>query len=94
METVTETRSFSFSFESSKTPEEIFNTLIDVRKWWVGLFGEDIKGGSDMLNEEFTFDAGEGKHHTKHRLIEVVPNQKIVWLVTESQLSFVEKTDE
>jgi len=94
METATETRNFAFSFESSKTLEAIFDTLIDVRKWWVGLFGEDIKGSSDKLNDEFTFDAGEGMHHTKHQLIEVIPNQKIVWLVTESKLSFVEKTDE
>lgn len=94
METATETKNFTFSFESSQTPECIFETLIDVRKWWVGLFGEDIKGSSDMLNEEFTFNAGDGVHYTKHRLIELVPNQKIVWEVTESKLTFVDKTDE
>nr|WP_315156361.1 SRPBCC domain-containing protein [uncultured Flavobacterium sp.] len=90
----TETSNYTFSFESSQTPENIFETLIDVHKWWVELFGEDIKGSSNTLNDEFTFSAGNGLHYTKQQLIELVPNQKIVWQVTESNLSFAAKTDE
>lgn len=90
----TEDKNYTFSFESSQTPESIFETLTDVRKWWVGLFDENIQGSSNTLNEEFTFNAGDGVHYTKHRLIEIVPNKKIVWKVTESNLSFVEKSDE
>ena len=90
----TETKNYTFSFESTQTPETIFETLIDVRKWWVGLFGEDIQGNSDTLNKEFTFNAGDGVHYTKQLLTELVHNQKVFWKVTESNLSFVEKTDE
>jgi hypothetical protein len=90
----TKTSNYKYSFESSQTPENIFETLIDVRKWWVELFEEDIKGNSKTLNDEFTFSAGNGLHYTKQKLIELVPNQKITWLVTESNLSFTEKTDE
>jgi Activator of Hsp90 ATPase homolog 1-like protein len=89
-----DTNSYSFSFESAKTPQTIFETLIDVRQWWVGLFGEDIKGNSDKLHEEFTFSAGNGLHYTKQRLVELIPNKKIVWQITESKLTFVEVTDE
>ena len=90
----TETKNYTFSFESTQTPETIFETLIDVRKWWVGLFGEDIQGSSDTLNKEFTFNAGDGVHYTKQLLTKLVHNQKVFWKVTESNLSFVEKTDE
>jgi hypothetical protein len=46
-----ETKNYTFCFESSQTPETISETLVDVRKWWEGLFGEDIQGNSDILNE-------------------------------------------
>ncbi len=90
----TESKNYSFSFESSQTPENIFETLTDVRKWWVGLFDEDIQGNSNILNEEFTFTAGDGVHYTKQKLTELVNNQKVFWKVTESNLSFVEKNEE
>lgn len=89
-----ETKNYTFSFESSQTLEHIFEILIDVRKWWVGLFGEDIQGRSDILNEEFTFNAGDGVHYTKQQLTELVHNQKVFWKVIESNLSFVETTNE
>jgi hypothetical protein len=89
-----ETKNYSFSFTSAKTPEAIFDTLLDIRQWWMGFYSENIQGSSKKLDDEFTFTAGDGAHYTKQRLIELVPNQKIVWQVTESNLSFVEKTDE
>lgn len=89
-----ETKNYTFSFESSQTPQTIFETLINVRKWWVGLFDEHIQGNSDILYEEFTFSAGDGVHYTKQQLNDLIHNQKVFWKVTESNLSFVDKTDE
>src|SRR5882724_2964875 len=87
-------KDFSFSFESSKSPKVIFETLLDIKAWWSGIYSEKIEGASSKLNDEFTFHAGNGAHYTKQRLIELVPDKKIVWLVTESNLSFVKKTGE
>ena len=87
-------KNFSFSFQSSHSAEHVFKTLLDVRSWWIGLYDETIKGDSSKLNDEFTFNAGNGAHYTKQKLIEAEPNQRIVWLVTESNLNFVEKTNE
>lgn len=89
-----DTNNYTFSFESTKTPQTIFEILLDIRKWWVGWFGEDINGKSKKLGDEFTFYAGDGLHITKQRLTELVPNKKIVWQIIESKLTFVEKTDE
>jgi hypothetical protein len=85
---------FSYSFESSKSPEEIFPTLLDVRKWWYGVFDETITGSSKNVNDVFIFLAGGGVHQTTQKMVELIPNQKIAWLVTASNLNFLKKPDE
>jgi hypothetical protein len=85
---------YTFTFESSKTAESIFEILLDVRQWWVGLYGEEIIGNSKNLHDEFSFRAGDGMHYSKQRLIELVPDSKITWKVVESNLSFIKNTDE
>ena len=87
-------KDYTFSFESAETSENIFETLLNVRSWWIGLYGEDIKGSSKKLNDEFTFNAGDGVHYSKQKLVELIPDKKIVWLVTDSNLNFLEKPNE
>ena len=86
--------SYSTSFLSPESPENIFKTLIDVTKWWSGIYAETIKGKSGKVGDEFTFKAGGGAHYTKQKLVELVPEKKIVWVVEDSNLSFLEKTNE
>lgn len=88
------TKDFTFSFRSSQSPERIFSTLLNVNEWWTGLYSEHISGESAKPGDEFTFSAGGGAHYTKQKLTELVPGKKIVWLVTDSNLSFLKKTDE
>ena len=87
-------QSFQYDFTTSKKPSEIFKHLIDPKNWWVGLFGETIEGKSKHLNDEFSFRAGDGVHYSNQKLIELVPNKKITWLVTESKLSFLKNPNE
>ena len=77
-----------------QTPEEVFNAVRNVRGWWSGYYSEDIKGDTEKLNDEFSFRAGDGVHYSKQKLVEVISNKKVVWLITESDLSFLEKKDE
>ena len=77
-----------------KTPSEVYNTILDVRAWWSGLYAESFEGTAEQLGDEFSFLAGGGVHYTKQKLVELVPNEKLVWLVTDATLSFVDKTDE
>jgi len=90
----TATKNFTYNFTSSKTAEEIFEILTDIEQWWSGLYGETINGKSKKINDEFTFKAGGGAHYTKQKLIEIIPNKKIVWLVTESELTFISHPEE
>jgi hypothetical protein len=87
-------KDFTMSFVVDQSPKEVFNAVLNVRGWWQGLYSEDIKGKTDKLNEEFVFRAGDGAHHTTQKLIEVIPDKKVVWLVTMSNLTFIEKKDE
>jgi hypothetical protein len=85
---------FQFSFATAKNTSEIFNFLINPQNWWVGLYGETIEGKSRIINDEFSFKAGDGVHYSNQKLVEIKPNRKIVWLVTDSNLSFLNNTRE
>ena len=88
------TPDFTVTLLADKTPEEVFNAVINVRKWWHGYYSEEIEGHTENLHDEFIFRAGNGIHYSKQKLIEVIPNKKIVWLITDSKLSFLENTRE
>lgn len=87
-------KNFTATLVVDQTPEEVFNAVRNVRGWWSGYYSEEIKGDSKELNDEFSFRAGEGVHYSKQKLVEVIPNKKLVWMITESELSFLEKKDE
>jgi hypothetical protein len=86
--------SFTTTLTVDQSPKEVFDAILNVRGWWSGLYGEEIKGKTDQLDEEFTFLAGQGVHYAKQRLVALIPEQRIVWLVTDAKLTFVDKTDE
>ncbi len=85
---------FTTTILVEQTPEKVYNTVLNVRAWWSGLYDESFEGSSEKPGDEFSFRAGGGVHYTRQKLVELVPNEKVVWLVTEANLSFVDKTDE
>ncbi len=88
------TSDFRFTITTDQTSEQIFNAIRNVREWWSGIYSEKFEGETKNLNDEFSFTAENGVHYSKHKLIEVLPNKKIVWQVIDGSLSFVEKKDE
>ncbi|WP_421796178.1 SRPBCC domain-containing protein [Haliscomenobacter sp.] len=87
-------QNYSRTWLVADAPAIIFQKILDVRGWWSGLYSEKIEGSADKLGDEFDFLAGDGLHYSRQKLVELILNQKIVWLVTESKLSFIEKKDE
>ena len=85
---------FTYSFKSSKTVKEIFELLLNIEQWWSGIYEETIIGKSRQLNDEFSFKAGGGVHDTTQKLVDLIPNSKIVWLVTNSKLTFLNNPNE
>jgi len=82
-------KDFNITFLVEQTPEEVFNAINNVRGWW----SEALDGNSEKLNDEFTYTHAPF-HYSKHKLIEVIPNERIVWLTIDSNLTFVEKKEE
>jgi len=87
-------QNYTKSYLVHKSPNEVFNAITNVREWWSGLYSEEIEGSSNKPNDEFTFRAGGGAHYSKQKLVEIIPDKKVVWLVTDSNLTFLDKKDE
>jgi hypothetical protein len=87
-------KNFTTSIVVTQSPKAIFNAITNVRAWWSGYYSEEIKGSTKKLNDEFVFRAGDGAHYSKQKLVEVVPDKKMVWLITDSELTFLKKKDE
>jgi Activator of Hsp90 ATPase homolog 1-like protein len=83
------TTDFTTTIFVDQNPKEVFNAINNVRGWWQG----EIAGNTDKLNDEFTYRMEEF-HFSRQKLVEVIPNKKIVWLVTESKLNFVKNKSE
>ena len=87
-------QSFSYSFKTPKTAEQVFKILLDVKQWWSGLYEETITGKSQQPGDTFTFEAGGGAHYTEQKLTELVPHKSVAWLITKANLNFVEDPKE
>ena len=80
---------FTTSFTVDQTPAEAFAAITNVRGWW----SENIEGSTDKLDDEFTY-RHEDVHRCKLRLTEVIPDQKVAWLVLDNYFNFTQDTTE
>ena len=83
------TKDFTTTILVDNTPEEVFNAINNVRGWW----SEEIEGSTDKLNSEFDYHY-EDVHRCKIKIIELVPNKKIVWSVLDNYFKFTKDKSE
>jgi len=72
-----------------QAPHEVFEAINNVKNWWHG----EITGPSQEVGDEFSYRMKD-LHYSKQKVTELVPNQKVEWLITDSKLSFTENESE
>lgn len=70
------------------TAKEAFNAICKVSEWWA----TDLTGNSIKSGDVFTVRFGETS--VTFKIVEVIPNKKIVWLVTDCYLPWLKDTKE
>jgi len=83
------TKDFTTTILVDNTPEEVFNAINNVRGWW----SEEIDGSTDKLNSEFDYHY-EDVHRCKIKIVELVPNKKVVWSVLDNYFKFTKDKSE
>lgn len=82
-------QSYTTTFSVEQTPKEAFDAINNPRGWW----SEEIEGGTDKVGDEFKYHY-EDLHRCKIRVTELVPGQKVSWLVVDNYFSFTEDKTE
>jgi hypothetical protein len=84
-----ENKNYSSSFNVERSESEVYNAINNVRAWW----SENIIGKTDTLNEEF-FYSYKDVHLCRIKIIEMVENKKVVWLVLDNEFNFTKEKNE
>ena len=84
-----ETSDFTTTLLVEQTPTEVFNAINNVRGWW----SEEIEGNTDNLNDEFTYHY-QDVHRCKMKIIELIPDKRVVWLVLDNYFNFTKDKSE
>jgi hypothetical protein len=82
-------RDFTTTLLVDQTPKQVFNAINNPQDWWSG----EVTGSAGKLNDEFTYRYKD-LHFSKQRVGEMIPDQKVVWLVTESKINYAQDKSE
>lgn len=88
-ETAMKNPSFTTTFSVNQTPEEAFHAINNVRGWW----SEEIEGSTAKVGDEFRYQY-QNLHTCTMKLVELVPDKRIAWLVTDNHFSFIKDKTE
>jgi hypothetical protein len=80
---------FTTTLLVNQSPQQAFDAINNVRGWW----SENINGATDKLNGEYIYHYKD-IHYCKIKVIELVPDQKVVWLVLDNDFKFTEDKSE
>jgi hypothetical protein len=80
---------FTTSILVDESPKQMFDAIINPQAWW----SEEITGGTRKLNDEFNYHYKD-VHICKFKLIELVTDQKVVWLCEENYFNFIKDQSE
>src|SRR4051812_40547758 len=82
-------QSYTTTFRVNESPKAVFDAVTNVRDWW----SVQIDGRTDQLNAVFRYHYKD-VHICKMKIVEFVPNEKIVWQVMENHFDFTKDQSE
>ncbi len=71
------------------TPDRAYDAVNDVRGWW----SEDLDGRTDTVGAEFDYRGnqdGVNVHRARLRVVDLVPGERVEWLVLDNWMSFID----
>lgn len=71
------TSDFTTTLLVAQTPEAAFHAINNPREWW----SAEIEGSTNKLHDEFKYHF-EDIHRCQLKVIELIPGEKVAWLVT------------
>jgi hypothetical protein len=83
------TSDFTTTVLVDQTPREAFDAINNVRGWW----SEEVEGTTDRLHAEFDYHY-QDVHRSKMKVIEFIPDKKVVWLVVDNHFNFTKDSTE
>ena len=76
-------------FRSTNRRRKHFDAIRNVRGWW----SEEIEGSTAKVGDEFKYHY-QNLHTCTMKLVELVPDKRVAWLVTDNYFSFTEDKTE
>jgi hypothetical protein len=83
------TTDFNTTITVDQSPAEAYKAINNPRAWW----SEEITGVTDKVNSEFDYHF-QDVHRCKMKVIELVPDKKVVWLVEDNYFKFTKDKSE
>ncbi|MCO4292185.1 SRPBCC domain-containing protein [Solitalea sp. MAHUQ-68] len=84
------TLDYHMNMTTDASAHEAFESINNVTKWWT----DNLEGNSQKLNDEFTVRFFDDLHVSTQKVVEMIPDKKVVWLVSSSQLNFINNKQE
>jgi hypothetical protein len=82
-------QSYTATISVNQSSKEAFEAIRNVRGWW----SEEIEGSTAKVGDEFKYHYRDA-HTCTMKLVELVPDQRVVWLVTDNYFNFTEDKTE
>lgn len=83
------TSDFSTTILVDQTPEKAFDAIKNVRGWW----SEEVTGGKSKQDDIFNYHYKD-VHKCEMKLIEIIPDKKVVWIVLNNYFNFTKDNSE
>lgn len=82
-------QNYTATISVEQSPKEAFDAIRNTRGWW----SEEIEGSTAKLGDEFRYHY-QDVHKCTMKLVELVTNKRIAWLVTDNYFNFTEDNAE